>query len=392
MGRLPRAALHLRRARARRLPARSRERRLHPVLGLQPVGRPARARHEHASPRSSAARSWSSSTRARRASPPRPTTGCGCGPGTDAALALSMTHVMIENGWYDADFVRDWTNADDEVDGQKVWDLLAAQLRGLPAGGRRGDHRRTGRRHRRRRADALGVAAGRVLHVERARAAQRYDADHPRDQRPLRTDREPRRPRRQRAVRRGAGQPDRRRSSSCPATRPSHDRRRRAAARAGAVRVRHRRGPLHRRARPADQGAGRVRRQPGDGARRQRPRPRRPAQPGLLRPGRPVHDAHRRARRHRAAGDDAVRVRGAEDRLRATARRRSRSSSCAARSSHRAARPAPTCRSSSTSPPGSASASTSGTATSTPRGATSSSRAGSPSRSFVPTPRASGCR
>lgn len=48
-------------------------------------------------------------------------------PGTDAALALSMTHVMIENGWYDADFVRDWTNADDEVDGRKVWDLLAAQ-------------------------------------------------------------------------------------------------------------------------------------------------------------------------------------------------------------------------------------------------------------------------
>ena len=32
-------------------------------------------------------------------------------PGTDAALALSLTHVMIENGWYDADFVRDWTNA-----------------------------------------------------------------------------------------------------------------------------------------------------------------------------------------------------------------------------------------------------------------------------------------
>ena len=48
-------------------------------------------------------------------------------PGTDGALALSMTHVMIENGWYDADFVRDWTNADDEVDGRKVWDLLAAQ-------------------------------------------------------------------------------------------------------------------------------------------------------------------------------------------------------------------------------------------------------------------------
>ncbi|GAA5123753.1 molybdopterin-containing oxidoreductase family protein [Haloechinothrix salitolerans] len=32
-------------------------------------------------------------------------------PGTDAALALALTHVMIERGWYDVDFVRRWTNA-----------------------------------------------------------------------------------------------------------------------------------------------------------------------------------------------------------------------------------------------------------------------------------------
>jgi anaerobic selenocysteine-containing dehydrogenase len=32
-------------------------------------------------------------------------------PGTDAALALAMTHVMIENHWYDETFVRRWTNA-----------------------------------------------------------------------------------------------------------------------------------------------------------------------------------------------------------------------------------------------------------------------------------------
>jgi anaerobic selenocysteine-containing dehydrogenase len=32
-------------------------------------------------------------------------------PGTDAALALSLTHVMIEHGWYDEDFVRRWTDA-----------------------------------------------------------------------------------------------------------------------------------------------------------------------------------------------------------------------------------------------------------------------------------------
>lgn len=66
-------------------------------------------------------------------------------PGTDAALALSLTHVMIDNGWYDADFVRDWTNADDVVDGKKVWDLLvsrcaeyppdvAERITGVPAG------------------------------------------------------------------------------------------------------------------------------------------------------------------------------------------------------------------------------------------------------------------
>ena len=31
-------------------------------------------------------------------------------PGTDGALALAIAHVMIERGWYDAAFVREWTN------------------------------------------------------------------------------------------------------------------------------------------------------------------------------------------------------------------------------------------------------------------------------------------
>jgi anaerobic selenocysteine-containing dehydrogenase len=31
-------------------------------------------------------------------------------PGTDGALALGIAHVMIERGWYDHAFVRDWTN------------------------------------------------------------------------------------------------------------------------------------------------------------------------------------------------------------------------------------------------------------------------------------------
>ena len=31
-------------------------------------------------------------------------------PGTDAALALGITQVMIERGWYDREFIHDWTN------------------------------------------------------------------------------------------------------------------------------------------------------------------------------------------------------------------------------------------------------------------------------------------
>jgi anaerobic selenocysteine-containing dehydrogenase len=31
-------------------------------------------------------------------------------PGTDGALALGLGHVMIEHGWYDRDFIRDWSN------------------------------------------------------------------------------------------------------------------------------------------------------------------------------------------------------------------------------------------------------------------------------------------
>lgn len=35
---------------------------------------------------------------------------CRVRPGTDAVLALGMAHVMIGRGWYDRDFVRDWTD------------------------------------------------------------------------------------------------------------------------------------------------------------------------------------------------------------------------------------------------------------------------------------------
>ena len=135
-----------------------------------------------------------------------------------------------------------------------------------------------------------------------------------------------------------------------------------------------------------------LRRQHGDGPRGQRPRSRGAARPGLLRPGRPVHDPDRRTRRHRAAGDHAVRVRGTEDRLRvqpggAVARP-------AATAARRAARRGPLGPADRLRPRDAAGPrrSTSGTATSTRRSAISSRRAGSPWRSCGPTRRACGCR
>src|SRR5262249_46095654 len=32
-------------------------------------------------------------------------------PGSDGALALGLSHVMIQRGWYDTGFIRAWTNA-----------------------------------------------------------------------------------------------------------------------------------------------------------------------------------------------------------------------------------------------------------------------------------------
>ena len=31
-------------------------------------------------------------------------------PGTDGALALGLANLMIERGWYDRDFIRNWSN------------------------------------------------------------------------------------------------------------------------------------------------------------------------------------------------------------------------------------------------------------------------------------------
>ncbi len=51
-------------------------------------------------------------------------------PGTDAALALAITNVMIERGWYDEGFVRRWTNAPLLVRGDTGRLLRASDLTG----------------------------------------------------------------------------------------------------------------------------------------------------------------------------------------------------------------------------------------------------------------------
>jgi anaerobic selenocysteine-containing dehydrogenase len=51
-------------------------------------------------------------------------------PGTDAALALAITDVMIERGWYDEEFVRRWTNGPLLVRNDTRRLLRASDLRG----------------------------------------------------------------------------------------------------------------------------------------------------------------------------------------------------------------------------------------------------------------------
>src|SRR5690606_19745276 len=51
-------------------------------------------------------------------------------PGTDAALALGIAHVMLDQGWYDRAFVRDWTNGPLLVRGDDGRLLTARDLPG----------------------------------------------------------------------------------------------------------------------------------------------------------------------------------------------------------------------------------------------------------------------
>ena len=55
-------------------------------------------------------------------------------PGTDGALALGLANVMIERGWLDRDFVRDWTNGPLLVRGDTGRLLRAGDLAGGGAG------------------------------------------------------------------------------------------------------------------------------------------------------------------------------------------------------------------------------------------------------------------
>jgi anaerobic selenocysteine-containing dehydrogenase len=57
-------------------------------------------------------------------------------PGTDAALALGIAHVMIERGWYDRDFIREWTNGPLLVRGDNGRLLRESDLSGTGNGAR----------------------------------------------------------------------------------------------------------------------------------------------------------------------------------------------------------------------------------------------------------------
>ena len=275
VGPVPRAALHVRRVRARRLSAGPRERRVHPVLGLQPVRRPPRPCDEHrrgGRPRGEAGRR-------------RPAQGGSCRQGRPLAAGAARHRRSARSVAHSRDdrerLVR--RRLRPRLDqrgrgGRGPYRLGPARVPmcRVPAGGGRRNHGGAGSGDRRRGADDLGGPAGRLLHVERSGAAQRYDADDARHQRPLRPDREPGRPGRERAVRGGGVEPDRRHGVPVRHA-PAGGRCRGAATRSGTVRVRHRRGLLQRRPRPTDQGTGELRRQHGDGPRRQRPRSRGPA-------------------------------------------------------------------------------------------------------------------
>ena len=375
-------------------------------------------------------------------------------PGTDGALALGIAHVMIERGWFDEAFVRDWTNgpllvradtgrllrqsdlvpqgdpkkyvawnerrgepvvydpgsdrrrqpaepggtfevatADGPVDCTPVFELTPS----CAAGTRRRRSRRSagsspsrssappscsGTRGRSRTTPGAASSSRRTPPRLPERSAMLYALTGSFDA-PAATCCSPpclRRRRRRRSAAAGSSGPSRSGWPSGRWARPSASTRRgRALPRdpGGRAVPGARPGRLRREsaARPCRQSAG------ARGARGAR----------LLRPRRPVHEPDRRAGRHRAAGGDAVRARGAEDRLRG--RCRGAVAGAAAAAGGAAAGEA---RSDMEIvfdlAYASGLASTSGTATSRRRYRTSSARPGSRSRRCGRNRRACGCR
>src|SRR5207253_1886480 len=224
-------------------------------------------------------------------------------PGSDGALALGIAGVMIERGWYDRAFVRDWTNGPLLVRSDDGRLLTEADL----------------------------TATGSV---------QRYVAWDTTLQRPLVYD-----PARRRYARDGAepalfGEYKLDTPRGALACRPAFDliaencrrfspdvvaaarpraRPFRAAAGARAHAVGHdgralSRDPRRTTVRRA--GTGRLRREPSRRACRRHPWARRAGGARLLRPRRRLHESDRGARRRRAACRDAVRARSPQARLR----------------------------------------------------------------------------
>src|SRR5207245_510559 len=130
-------------------------------------------------------------------------------PGTDGALALGLANLMIERGWYDRDFIRDWSNGPHLV---------------------RAD---TGRLLTER-----DLAPGLLLHLERPRAPRQRHADGSRDVAALRPHWLVRPARRERTVHPAAGRADRRPRVARGAKHGPRGGPRRASTRAGALGLR----------------------------------------------------------------------------------------------------------------------------------------------------------
>ena len=147
--------------------------------------------------RSTAASSWSSSTRGARSSPPRRDLHLQPLPGTDGALALGVAHVILEEGLHDAAFVR---RAHQGVRG--VPRLRAA----VRPGAGRGHHRGPGGEDPRGRQALRDDQAGGAHVQRRPRGPPRERrAERARRVRAHRPHRQLRRRRRQQGRRRSAG-------------------------------------------------------------------------------------------------------------------------------------------------------------------------------------------